>query len=51
MAYRQSASTLNLLRAFAQGGYANLDHVHQWNMGFVKESKQGEQYEKVANRI
>ena len=36
MAYRQSASTLNLLRAFAQGGYANLDHVHKWNMGFVK---------------
>jgi len=51
MAYRQSASTLNLLRAFAQGGYANLDHVHRWNMGFVKESKQGEQYEALANRI
>ena len=51
MAYRQSASTLNLLRAFAQGGYANLDHVHKWNMGFVKESKQGEQYEQVVNRI
>ena len=51
MAYRQSASTLNLLRAFAQGGYANLDHVHKWNMGFVKERKQGEQYEQVANRI
>ena len=51
MAYRQSASTLNLLRAFAQGGYANLDHVHKWNMGFVKESTQGEQYEQVANRI
>ena len=51
MAYRQSASTLNLLRAFAQGGYANLDHVHQWNMDFVKESKQGEQYETLAGRI
>ena len=51
MAYRQSASTLNLLRAFAQGGYANLDHVHQWNMDFVKESKQGEQYEALAGRI
>ena len=51
MAYRQAASTLNLLRAFAQGGYANLDHVHRWNMGFVKESKQGEQYEALANRI
>jgi 3-deoxy-7-phosphoheptulonate synthase len=51
MAYRQAASTLNLLRAFAQGGYANLDHVHQWNLGFVKESKQGEQYEALAGRI
>jgi len=51
MAYRQAASTLNLLRAFAQGGYANLDHVHRWNMSFVKESKQGEQYEVLASRI
>ena len=34
MAYRQSAATLNLLRAFAQGGYANLDNVHQWMLGF-----------------
>ena len=51
MAYRQSASTLNLLRAFAQGGYANLDHVHKWNMGFVRESKQGEQYDALASRI
>ncbi|WP_322991060.1 3-deoxy-7-phosphoheptulonate synthase, partial [Hoeflea sp.] len=37
-AYRQSAATLNLLRAFAQGGYANLDNVHQWMLGFVKDS-------------
>ena len=37
MAYRQSAATLNLLRAFAQGGYANLEHVHQWMLGFVKD--------------
>ena len=51
MAYRQAASTLNLLRAFAQGGYANLNHVHRWNMGFVKDSTQGEQYEALANRI
>ena len=51
MAYRQAASTLNLLRAFAQGGYANLDHVHQWNLDFVKESKQGEEYEALAERI
>jgi 3-deoxy-7-phosphoheptulonate synthase len=40
MAYRQSAATLNLLRAFAQGGYANLDNVHQWMLGFVKDSPQ-----------
>ena len=51
MAYRQAASTLNLLRAFAQGGYANLDHVHQLNLDFVKESKQGAQYEALAERI
>ncbi|HEX5846943.1 MAG TPA: 3-deoxy-7-phosphoheptulonate synthase, partial [Rhodoplanes sp.] len=35
-AYRQSAATLNLLRAFAQGGYANLGSLHQWMLGFVK---------------
>jgi 3-deoxy-7-phosphoheptulonate synthase len=40
MAYRQSAATLNLLRAFAQGGYANLENVHQWMLGFVKDSPQ-----------
>src|SRR6202047_2447069 len=37
-AYRQSAATLNLLRAFAQGGYANLGNVRQWVLGFVKDS-------------
>jgi len=35
MVYRQSAATLNLLRAFAQGGYANLENVHKWMLGFV----------------
>ena len=35
MAYRQSAATLNLLRAFAMGGYANLEHVHRWTLGFL----------------
>lgn len=40
MAYRQSAATLNLLRAFAQGGFANLDHVHRWMLSFVKDSPQ-----------
>jgi 3-deoxy-7-phosphoheptulonate synthase len=51
MAYRQSAATLNLLRAFAQGGYANLDNVHQWMLGFVKDSPQAERYRKLADRI
>ncbi|CAN7309995.1 class II 3-deoxy-7-phosphoheptulonate synthase [Rhizobium sp. LjRoot254] len=51
MAYRQSAATLNLLRAFAAGGYANLDNVHRWMLGFVKDSPQGEQYKKLADRI
>jgi 3-deoxy-7-phosphoheptulonate synthase len=51
MAYRQSAATLNLLRAFAAGGYANLDNVHRWMLGFVKDSPQGEQYRKLADRI
>ncbi len=50
-AYRQSAATLNLLRAFATGGYANLDNVHQWMLGFVKESPQSERYEELAERI
>ena len=51
MAYRQSAATLNLLRAFAQGGYANLEHVHQWNLGFVKDSPAGHRYQEMAERI
>lgn len=51
MAYRQSAATLNLLRAFAQGGYANLEHVHEWMLGFVQDSPQGHQYQEVADRI
>ena len=49
--YRQSAATLNLLRAFAQGGYANLDNVHKWMLGFIANSPQGERYNKLAKRI
>ncbi|MEL6475632.1 MAG: 3-deoxy-7-phosphoheptulonate synthase, partial [Pseudomonadota bacterium] len=41
-AYAQSASTLNLLRAFSQGGYADLTNVHQWMLGFVARSAQAE---------
>jgi 3-deoxy-7-phosphoheptulonate synthase len=50
-AYRQSAATLNLLRAFAHGGYANLASVHQWMLGFVKDSPQSRRYEELADRI
>ena len=50
-AYRQSAATLNLLRAFAMGGYANLENVHQWMLGFVNDSPQAERYRKLADRI
>jgi 3-deoxy-7-phosphoheptulonate synthase len=50
-AYRQSAATLNLLRAFATGGYANVSNAHQWMLGFVKESPQSARYEALAHRI
>ena len=50
-AYRQSAATLNLLRAFAHGGYANLATVHQWMLGFVKDSPQARRYQELAERI
>ena len=50
-AYNQSAATLNLLRAFAQGGYADLHQVHRWTLGFVSRSAQGERYRDVADRI
>ena len=51
MAYRQAAATLNLLRAFAQGGYASLENVHKWMLGFVADSPQYERYQELANRI
>jgi 3-deoxy-7-phosphoheptulonate synthase len=50
-AYRQSAATLNLLRAFAQGGYASLENVHKWMLGFVADSPQSERYGALASRI
>jgi 3-deoxy-7-phosphoheptulonate synthase len=50
-AYRQSAATLNLLRAFAQGGYANLENVHQWMLGFVGGSPEADRYRALADRI
>ena len=50
-AYHQSASTLNLLRAFAQGGLADLHQVHRWNMGFVEASPGKDRYLKMSERI
>ncbi len=47
----QSAATLNLLRAFAQGGYADLHNVHRWMLGFIAGSPAGEQYKELAQRI
>ena len=49
--YNQSAATLNLLRAFAQGGYADLNEVHQWNLSFVADSPLGERYRDMADRL
>jgi len=50
-AYRQAAATLNLLRAFATGGYANLANVRQWMLGFVKDSPQSRRYVELTERI
>ncbi|HEU0117503.1 MAG TPA: 3-deoxy-7-phosphoheptulonate synthase class II [Alphaproteobacteria bacterium] len=49
--YNQSAATLNLLRAFAQGGYADLHEVNRWNLASVERSLQGERYRALANKI
>jgi len=51
MAYRQSAATLNLLRAFAQGGYANLEHVHNWTLGYLRDSPANARYQALADRL
>src|SRR5579875_3366693 len=50
-AYHQSASTLNLLRAFTKGGFADLSQVHMWNQQFVASSPEGERYEAIAAEI
>ena len=49
--YSQAASTLNLLRAFADGGYADLRYVDSWNMGFLKSGPEYERYRSLANKI
>jgi len=50
-AYNQSAATLNLLRAFASGGYADLHNVHRWTLGFVAKSPLGQRYRKLSDKI
>jgi len=50
-AYHQAASTLNLLRAFTKGGFADLNRVHAWNQEFVSTSSAGQRYEQVASEI
>ncbi|MBM3098305.1 3-deoxy-7-phosphoheptulonate synthase class II [Gluconobacter cerinus] len=49
--YFQSAGVMNLLRAFANGGYANLHQVHSWNLGFVERSPLAARYQDLAHRI
>jgi 3-deoxy-7-phosphoheptulonate synthase len=51
MAYRQSAATMNLLRAFAHGGYANLENVHKWTLDFLTDSPAYERYQELADRL
>jgi 3-deoxy-7-phosphoheptulonate synthase len=51
LAYFQAASKLNLLRAFASGGYADLHEVHRWNLGFVERSPLAERYRGLSQRI
>ena len=50
-AYGQSASTMNLLRAFATGGYANLRNIHKWTLGFVDGSEQTAKYKALCEKI
>jgi 3-deoxy-7-phosphoheptulonate synthase len=50
-AYQQSVSTLNLLRAFTKGGFADLSQVHLWNQQFVASSTEGQRYERIASEI
>ena len=50
-AYHQSASTLNLLRAFAGGGYADLYNIHRWTLGFAADNSYGARYRELADKI
>ena len=50
-AYHQSAQTLNILRAFSTGGYADLSRLHAWNLDFVEDTEEGSRYRKFANKV
>eukprot|EP00958_Prasinococcus_capsulatus_P013035 scaffold1318_cov388-Prasinococcus_capsulatus_cf.AAC.56 len=50
-AYNQSSATLNLLRAFSQGGYASLERVTEWNLGFMESAEQGTRFQEVAEAV
>lgn len=50
-AYNQSAATLNLVRAFARGGLADLNKVHQWNLDFIKDNPLGQKYDELSDKI
>lgn len=50
-AYNQSAATLNLIRAFARGGMADLNQVHQWNLDFIQDNTLGQKYEELSKKI
>ncbi|MEM7614843.1 MAG: 3-deoxy-7-phosphoheptulonate synthase, partial [Pseudomonadota bacterium] len=50
-AYTQAAASLNLLRAFSQGGFADINHVHAWTLGFTQDTPGYESYHALANRI
>ena len=50
-AYNQGAATLNLVRAFARGGLADLNKVHQWNLEFIKDHELGQKYDELSKKI
>ena len=50
-AYSQAASTLNLLRALSQGGFADLKKIHLWNLGFIKKSPEGKKFKEIEDKI
>ena len=50
-AYSQAASTLNLIRAFCHGGFADLQNVHLWNLGYIKKSPQAKKFKELEDRI